>query len=154
MRLAANADVGFIRGVDQAYYRLHEQNMRKAYSALLDLRERRLVFEMVLDRYGDKVARRTGPVQRCAPQAGPGGTLGCRPCVRARAGTEQPDVDELVAFAFDCWPGVSRLPLYRTLQSRKRIGPRAMLYWSFMCPRSEGAVVAAAQVMEIPGHLA
>ena len=30
LRLAANADVGFIRGVDQAYYRLHRENMRKA----------------------------------------------------------------------------------------------------------------------------
>ena len=30
LRLAANADVGFIRGVDQAYYRLHKKNMRKA----------------------------------------------------------------------------------------------------------------------------
>ena len=27
MRLAANADVGYLRGVDQAYYRRHEQNM-------------------------------------------------------------------------------------------------------------------------------
>ena len=55
MRLAANADVGFIRGVDQAYYRLHEQNMRKAVSALMDLRQRRLVFETVLDRYGERL---------------------------------------------------------------------------------------------------
>ena len=55
MRLAANADVGFIRGVDQAYYRVHEQNMRKAVSALMDLRQRRLVFEMVLDRYGERL---------------------------------------------------------------------------------------------------
>jgi hypothetical protein len=31
-------------------------------------------------------------------------------------------------FAFDCWPEVSRLPLYRTLQSHKRIGPRGMYY--------------------------
>ena len=38
------------------------------------------------------------------------------------------DVDELVAFASDCWPEVSRLPLYRTLRSRKRIGPRGMYY--------------------------
>ena len=37
---------------------------------------------------------------------------------------EKLDVDELVAFAFDCWPEVSRLPLYRTLQLRRRIGPR------------------------------
>jgi hypothetical protein len=50
MRLTANADVGFIRGVDQAYYRLHAENMRKAYGVLGDLRGRRLVYETVLDR--------------------------------------------------------------------------------------------------------
>ena len=27
LRLAANADVGHLRGDDQAYYRRHEQNM-------------------------------------------------------------------------------------------------------------------------------
>ena len=67
MRLAANADVGFIRGVDQAYYRLHEQNMRKAFTALMDLRERRLAFEMVLDRYGERLPdakRMSGLVHR------------------------------------------------------------------------------------------
>ena len=42
--------------------------------------------------------------------------------------TPQASVDELMAFAVDCWPGVSRLPLYRTLESRKRIGPRGMQY--------------------------
>ena len=55
MRLAANAEVGFIRGVDQAYYRLHEQNMRKAFSVVRDLRERRMAFEMILDRYGERL---------------------------------------------------------------------------------------------------
>ncbi len=34
MRLAAYADVGFLRGVDQAYYRVHGENMSKAVSAL------------------------------------------------------------------------------------------------------------------------
>ena len=29
MRLAANADVGFLRGVDQAYYRLHREEHEK-----------------------------------------------------------------------------------------------------------------------------
>ena len=40
----------------------------------------------------------------------------------------QASVDELVAFASDCWPEVSGLSLYRTLQARKRIGPRGMYY--------------------------
>ena len=34
MRLAANADVGFVHGVDQAYYRVHGQNMRTAFNSL------------------------------------------------------------------------------------------------------------------------
>ena len=32
------------------------------------------------------------------------------------ANEEEHDVAELLAFAVDCWPEVSRLPLYRTLQ--------------------------------------
>jgi len=144
MRLAAHADVGFIRGVDQAYYRLHGQNMSKSVSALMDLRQRRAVFEVVLDRYTEslsdpkqlsdivhrKLAREAlwaagrvydrGRIRRTE--------LGRR-LLGAGANEEQEgDVDELVAFASDCWPEVSRLPLYRTLKSRKRITPRGMYY--------------------------
>ena len=37
-------------------------------------------------------------------------------------------MDELVAFALDCWPTPHRLPVYRGLQLRRRIGPRYMPY--------------------------
>ncbi len=127
MRLAANADVGFIRGVDQAYYRLHEQNMRKAFTALMDLRERRLVYETVLDRYGETLpdpARLSTLVHRALGRE----ALWAAGRMYDRRGTQQAFVDELVAFALDCWPEVSGLPLYRTLESRKGIGPSAMRY--------------------------
>lgn len=127
MRLAAYADVGFIRGVDQAFYRLHEQNMRRAFSALMDLRERRLVFQTVLDRHGERL-----------PDAGRMSSLVDRALAREAlwaAGREyhgegpgQDSVSELLDFASDCWPEVSRLPLYRTLQAGKRIGPQGMFY--------------------------
>jgi glycosyltransferase involved in cell wall biosynthesis len=126
MRLAANADVGFIRGVDQAYYRLHEQNMRKAFNALIDLRERRLVFEVVLERYGKSLpegTRLSDPVRRALGRE----ALWAAGGAYHPASAEQASVDELLAFAVDCWPEVSRLPLYRTLRRRKSIGPRAML---------------------------
>jgi hypothetical protein len=45
-----------------------------------------------------------------------------------REGPERASVSDLLAFASDCWPEVSRLPLYRTLQARKRIGARGMYY--------------------------
>jgi hypothetical protein len=127
MRLAANADVGFIRGVDQAYYRLHEQNMRKSFNALMDLRERRLVFETVLERYGERLSEATrlsGLVRRALGRE----ALWAAGRTYHRGSAEQTSVDELLAFASDCWPEASRLPLYRTLQWRKSIGPRAMLY--------------------------
>jgi glycosyltransferase involved in cell wall biosynthesis len=143
MRLAANADVGFIRGVDQAFYRVHGQNMSKSVSALMDLRQRRLVFELVLDRYGDRLPdskRLSDIVHR---QLGRGalwaaGRVYDRGRVRqtelarrflgTTANEEEQDIDELLAFAFDCWPDVCRLPLYRSVESRKRIGPRGMYY--------------------------
>jgi glycosyltransferase involved in cell wall biosynthesis len=122
MRLAANSDVGFIRGVDQAYYRVHQENMRKGSDRLADLRERRAVYELVLDRYGETlpdadrlstvVHRKLG--QEALWDAG-----------RAYSGTiPEANVDEFAAFAVDCWPQVSGHALYRALQSRKRMGPR------------------------------
>lgn len=126
MRLAANADVGFIRGADQAYYRLHAGNMRKSVTALADLRERRLTHQMVLDRYGERLsdpghmadlvhrALAREALWAAAREYGQGGAAG------------HAAVDELMAFAADCWPGAGRLPLYRTLKSRERLGPRAM----------------------------
>jgi glycosyltransferase involved in cell wall biosynthesis len=127
MRLAANADVGFIRGADQAYYRLHEQNMRKAFNALMDLRERRLVFETVLERYGERLSEATrlsDHVRRALAREAVWAAGGAY----CQGDTGQDSVGELVAFALDCWPGVSRLPLYRSLELRKSIGPHAMLY--------------------------
>ena len=126
MRLAAHADVGFIRGVDQAYYRLHEQNMRKAYNAVMDLRERRSVFEVVLERYGERLSEATrlsDLVRRALGRE----ALWAAGGAYHPASAEQTSVDELLAFAVDCWPEVSRRPLYRTLQLRKSIGPRAMV---------------------------
>jgi glycosyltransferase involved in cell wall biosynthesis len=143
MRLAANADVGFIRGVDQAYYRLHQENMRKAYSALMDLRERRLVYETVLDRYSERLPDAKGlsdivhrnlgreALWAAGRAYGPGRVRQAglaRRLLGAGANEEEQEVDELAAFAFDCWPEVSKLPLYRTLEAHKRLGPRAMRY--------------------------
>jgi hypothetical protein len=143
MRLAANADVGFLRGVDQAFYRVHGQNMSKSVSTLMDLRQRRSVFEMALDRYDDRLSDTTHLCDIVHRQLGrealwAAGRVYHRGRLRqtelARrflgmvADEPERDLDELVAFAFDCWPEVSRLPLYRALRSRKRIGPRGMCY--------------------------
>jgi glycosyltransferase involved in cell wall biosynthesis len=131
MRLAAHADVGFIRGVDQAFYRVHAQSMSKTVSPLADLRQRRSVFEAVLDRYNDVLPdteRLSGTVHgRLGREAlWAAGREYAREPVAAggRAGPNDapPDVDELLAFAVDCSPEVRRLPLFRALQAREGVG--------------------------------
>jgi glycosyltransferase involved in cell wall biosynthesis len=126
-RLAANADVGYIRGVDQAYYRKHEQNMSSSYGVLMGLRQRRLAYEVVLDRYSERLSdpKHLSDLvhRRLAWEA-----LLAAARAYDRGRTAQTPVDELVAFAFDCWPETREIPIYRTLQVRKRIGPRVMPY--------------------------
>jgi glycosyltransferase involved in cell wall biosynthesis len=143
LRLAANADVGFIRGVDQAYYRLHGKNMSQAVSPLMDLRQRRLVFEIVLARYSEKMQdakRMSDTVHRtlsrealwAAARAYDRGKVRqtelARRFLGVGANEDEHDIDELMTFAFDCWPEVSELPLYHTLELRGRVGPRAIRY--------------------------
>lgn len=127
LRLAANADVGHLRGVDQAYYRRHEQNMSTAYTPLMTLCQYRLAYEAVLDRCGEQLpdAKRLSDLvhRKLATEA-----LLAAARAYDRGQTRHTPVDELVAFAFDCWPEMRQLPIYRTLQLRKRIGPRVMPY--------------------------
>jgi glycosyltransferase involved in cell wall biosynthesis len=127
MRLAAHADVGYVRGVDQAFYRVHGQNMSKSRTPLVNLRERRLAYEVVLERCADTIpdsAHLSEVVHR---------RLAWEALWRAaraydRGRTDQIPVDDLVAFAFDCWPEASELAVYKSLQVRRRVGPRAMPY--------------------------
>jgi hypothetical protein len=38
------------------------------------------------------------------------------------------DVDELLAFAADCWPDVKNVRLYRTLKAGRHLGPIELQY--------------------------
>jgi glycosyltransferase involved in cell wall biosynthesis len=129
MRLAAHADVGYLRGVDQAYYRVHGANMSTTQfgGSMDDLRQRLSAYEAVLERCGDRLGDRAeldAMVHRTlARQA-------LRRAARAydRGRTDRVPVDELVAFAADCWPEYRTLPEYRGLAVRRHIGVRAMPY--------------------------
>ena len=143
MRLAAHADVGFIRGVDQAFYRRHDTNMSSSVTALMDLRQRRSVFEVVLERYGDRLEdtdRLSDLVHRqlsrealwAAGRVYDRGRLRESELGRRLLGggtyEAEEDVDELLAFAADCWAGVEGTRLYRALRSRRRLGPLEIQY--------------------------
>jgi glycosyltransferase involved in cell wall biosynthesis len=125
LRLAANADVGFLRGVDQAYHRTHQKNMMTSYNALKDLQQRRLAYETVLDRYRATLADVPSLAEVMHRKLGRE-ALWAAAREYDRGGARQAPVDDLVSFAFDCRPKARRLPRYWTLQLRKRIGPDIM----------------------------
>ena len=127
MRLAAHADVGYVRGADQAFYRVHDQNMSKSRDHLVNLRQRRLAYEILLERYGDKIPdadQLSAAVHRKLAEEA------LRIAARAydRRNIEHTPVEDLAAFAHDCWPQADRLPAYRGLQLRRRVGPQVMPY--------------------------
>jgi len=145
LRFAAHADVGFIRGADQAYYRLHAENMRKAVSPVMDLRQRATVFDVVLDRYAAALPDRdrlAGLVHRQLAKEAlwAAGRLHDRGRFRrsevgrrllgAGRGEDggRSDVDELLEFAAGTCPDVADERLYRTLRAGGRLGPRELGY--------------------------
>jgi glycosyltransferase involved in cell wall biosynthesis len=127
MRLAAHADVGYVRGVDQAYYRVHESSMSTRRPILVDLQERRTAYDLLIEGHGDKLpnAARLSDIahRKLAWEA-----LWKAARAYDRGHTGEVPVTRLVAFALDCWPGTTRMPLFHALRLRQRIGPRAMPY--------------------------
>ncbi|WP_246001909.1 glycosyltransferase family 2 protein [Allorhizocola rhizosphaerae] len=129
MRFAAHADVGYVRGVDQAYYRLHGNNMSTTDFAgqLDDLRQRLAAYDAVLDKCADVLPQR-GRLADLVHRKLARDAL--RRAARAydRRRTHVVPVDELVSFAAQVWPAYQELPEYRGLRVRRRVGARAMPY--------------------------
>jgi glycosyltransferase involved in cell wall biosynthesis len=127
LRAAAVSDVGFLVGVDQAYYRQHSDNMHRrafesgsAHGQLIDLKQRWLSFEAVFLGVGSRlseaerlftIARRT-----IASQA-----LRYSNYAYARGFREFP-FEEFESFAAAIWPDARKLPAGRALARRKRLG--------------------------------
>ena len=125
LRVAATADIAYIRGVPQAIYRINPEGMlRRDSGDMLHLRNRLAAF----DRF----------FERCAPLLADAGALHAlarRQLARqalwraSRAydrdlvsGPDRLPVDELVAFAIEICPEVRRLREWHGLQLRRRIG--------------------------------
>ncbi|MDF9816955.1 glycosyltransferase [Streptomyces sp. SPB162] len=129
MRLAAHADVGYIQGADQAFYRVHGNNMSTTDfgGQLDDLRQRRIAFDAVLDKCADLLPRADQLADAVHTRLA---RFALRRAYRAydRGRTAVVPVDELVAFAGECLPGYEKLPEYRALRRRQRIGARTMPY--------------------------
>jgi glycosyltransferase involved in cell wall biosynthesis len=125
MRLAANADVGYIRGVDQAYYRVHPASMSTRRPLLVDLYERKGAYELAADYCHDRlpeVAELSDLVHRKLARE----ALWAAARAYDRGHTDKVPVDGLIQFALECWPRAKSTPIYKALRLRQRVGPQMM----------------------------
>ncbi|GAA0337420.1 glycosyltransferase [Streptomyces turgidiscabies] len=141
MRLAARADVGYVRGADQAFYRVHGNNMSTTDfgGQLDDLRQRLVAYDSVLDKCADLLPQADRLAEAVHTRLA---RFALRRAYRAydRGRTEVVPVDELVAFAEECLPEYEALSEYRALRLRQRIGAKTMPYlqplvWSAVAER-------------------
>ncbi len=127
MRLAAHADVGYIRA-DQAFHRWHDNNMSLELSnRLVALRQVRAAHDAVLARC-DEVLPNAAGLSQIVHRRLAGEALWSATRAYDRHRTDTVPVEGLIAFAFDCWPDAARLSTYRALKLRRRIGPTVMPY--------------------------
>jgi len=126
MRLAVYADVGFVHA-DQAYKRSHGTMMSGVVDDLMHLRQRRAAYEAVLKRY-DEMLPNAAELSEMVHRELAKEALWVAARAYDRRQTDTVPVEELVAFAFDCWPDAASLSTYRGLQWRRRIGPAAVPY--------------------------
>ena len=126
LELSVVADVGRVRGPDQGFYRVHPASQQRTVhaSVVLDLQERLGAFEAVFGGAGGRLPDGTA-LHRSARIALATEALsrGCRAYERGRTG-EVP-IDELVEFALVAWPCAERLPQWRALERRRRVGTKA-----------------------------
>ena len=127
MRLAAHADVGYL-GVDQAYYRKHDANMSQGLDDyVVRFTQLRAAYEAVL-RHCEAFLPDAASLSRVIHRRLAHEALWVAVRAYDRRRTDWVPVDELVAFAFDCWPDTASLGIYRGLQVRRSIGPRVTPY--------------------------
>lgn len=127
LRMAARADVGYVRGADQALYRRHPSSMSRATygTHLADLQQRRGVFDALLadtDLPLPDVVELHGLA--CRTLARQALRRACRAYDRRRV--DSVPVDELVEFAESVCPSAHDLPEWYGLRLRRAFGPRVM----------------------------
>lgn len=124
LRVAVVADVGYVRGVPQGRYRLHDTSMSgEVYSQSLgDIAQRKLVFDDLFAKHGPEMSAagidREHTYRRLASQPL---WWACRAYEKGR-----PKAAEVAAwseFAARTYPSYRELPAHRALRRRQALGP-------------------------------
>jgi hypothetical protein len=124
MRLAVHADVGFIVGPHQAYYRDHAGGMhrRQFGTALADLEQFKAAFEVLFRDQGQAIPER-GHFEDLARRALANRMFRAAARAYDRGRVDPSEVAALEALAAATHANVRELDEYRALGWRKRLGP-------------------------------
>jgi hypothetical protein len=131
LRIAAVADVAYIRGAPQAIYRVHADSMLRSQDGpLMDLNERRQAFESFFAMRPEVAGAQE--MSLMATRA-----LARQALWQASRGIDRGDdsvlIDALIEFALDVHPETRRLREWRGLRVRRRIGAgRSLLFLPFV----------------------
>jgi hypothetical protein len=125
LRLASYAKVAYLRGVDQAYYRVHARSMarRKYGAALSDLTQRWTAFDVAASQ-GGRPAAAQARLRQAAGRAIAREALASASRAFDRGRTSDTPVTELVNLARVACPEAQRLPAYVGLRARMLLGER------------------------------
>jgi hypothetical protein len=119
MRTATVSDIGFIGGADQAYYRIHSNNMHhSSFNLLADVSQRLLAFDRI---FAEGSGRLSGAstMRKAAHRALAREALGHAISAYSRGIADSEPVDEFAAFALSAWPDAKHL---REWQVLRRLG--------------------------------
>jgi hypothetical protein len=127
MRAATVSDVGYIGGADQAYYRIHNDNMHHSdFDIILqDVSQRLRVFDKICDNYGGMLTD-AAMMHSAAHRALAREALAHAISAYARGVADTQPIEDYMAFALDAWPDSSRLREWREL-CRLRTIPESKL---------------------------
>jgi len=136
LRVAALSDIAYVRGADQAIYRINPQGMlRSDPGHMVDLRSRQAAFDSFFRRSADELE------DASELRAMVGRALARQALWRASRAYDRDlvdgpgalPVDELVAFAIEVCPDVERLREWHGLRARRAIGAgRSALFLPFL----------------------
>ena len=134
MRFAVHSDVAFVKGVDQAYYRIHGTQMTTARVPIVDLRQRKDAYDALFAAYPEIPEASRLRQQADRKMAKEALWRACRAYERRRM--DATPVTGLYEFARSTYPETARLPEYWGLRWREKVGPQ-------MCPYLQPLMVSA-----------
>ena len=121
MRAAVVSDVAYISGADQAYYRIHKNNMHHSNFDLLgDISGRLHSFDTLFSERAHAL-RNPDLMRNTAHRTLAREALSHSISAYTRGVADQESVDEYVAFALAVWPDAKQLRAWRTLCRQRRM---------------------------------